>query len=79
MKRRKLNRKLNTCASRLGVSVVGNGYVMKRWPRKRNNGDLSNFRRADEEIVTEADKTPVRGCAGLETASVSATGKATNC
>ena len=71
MKRRKLNRKLNTCASRLGVSVMGNGYVMKRWPRKRNNGDLRNFRRADEEIVTEADKTSVRGCTGLETASVS--------
>lgn len=71
MKRRKLNRKLNTCASRLGVSVVGNGYVMKRWPRKRNNGDLRNFRRADEEIVAETDETPARGCAGLETASVS--------
>ena len=49
MKRRKLNRKLNACASRLGVSVVGNGYVMKRWPRKRNNGDLRNFRRTDEK------------------------------
>lgn len=71
MKRRKLNRKLNTCASRLGVSVVGNGYVMKRWPRKRNNGDLRSFRRADEEIATETDETPVRGCTGLETASVS--------
>lgn len=69
MRRRKLNRKLNTCASRLGVSVVGNGYVMKRWPRKRNNGDLRNFRRADEEIATETDKTPVRGCTGLEAAS----------
>ena len=64
MKRRKLNRKLNTCASRLGVSVVGNGFVMKRYPRKRNNGDLRNFRRTDEEIVTEADKTPVRGRVG---------------
>lgn len=79
MKRRKLNRKLNTCASRLGVSVVGNGYVMKRWPRKRNNGDLRSFRRADEEIVTETDKTPVRGCTGLCGPSASATGKATNC
>ena len=48
MKRRKLNRKLNAYATRLGVSVVGNGYVMKRWPRKRNNGDLRNFRRTDE-------------------------------
>ena len=71
MKRRKLTRKLNGYATRLGVSVVGNGYVMKRWPRKRNNGDLRGFRRADEEIVTETDKTPARGCAGLETASVS--------
>ena len=71
MKRRKLTRKLNGYATRLGVSVVGNGYVMKRWPRKRNNGDLRNFRRADEEIVTEADKTPVRGCTGLDAASVS--------
>lgn len=49
MKRRKLNRKLNGYATRLGVSVVGNGYVMKRWPRKRNNGDLRNFRRTDEK------------------------------
>lgn len=71
MKRRKLNRKLNAYATRLGVSVVGNGYVMKRWPRKRNNGDLRSFRRADEEIVAKADKMPVRGCAGLKTASVS--------
>lgn len=70
MKRRKLTRKLNGYASRLGVSVTGNGYVMKRWPRKRNNGDLRSFRRSDEEIVTETDKTPVRGCTGLETASV---------
>lgn len=35
MKRRKLTRKLNGYATRLGVSVVGNGYVMKRYPRKR--------------------------------------------
>ena len=70
MKRRKLTRKLNGYATRLGVSVVGNGYVMKRWPRKRNNGDLRNFRRTDEEIVTEADKTPVRGCTGPCGASV---------
>lgn len=69
MKRRKLTRKLNGYASRLGVSVVGNGYVMKRWPRKRNNGDLRSFRRTDEEIVAETDETPVRGCTGLETAS----------
>ena len=70
MKRRKLTRKLNGYATRLGVSVVGNGYVMKRWPRKRNNGDLRGFRRADEEIVTETDKTPVRGCTGPCGASV---------
>lgn len=79
MKRRKLTRKLNGYATRLGVSVVGNGFVMKRYPRKRNNSDLKNFRRTDEEIVTETDKTPVRGCAGLEAASASATGKAANC
>ena len=42
MKRRKLNRKLNAYATRLGVSVVGNGYVMKRWPRKREKKEAQH-------------------------------------